>query len=119
MHAHDVVVGLAVLLVALVGADGRRHLGRLRVPAARHQRRDGGRRAAARVGVVGHAVGHQEGAEVGVAQAELAEGARVDGDLLGRVARRPDDDLLGEEDDVDRVLEGVDVEGAVGRGGTS
>src|SRR4029077_1373860 len=33
---------------------------------------------------------------------------------LGRVARRADDDLLGEEDDVDRVLEVGDVEAAVG-----
>ena len=119
VHAHDVVVRVAVLLVALVGPDRRGDLGRLRVRAARHQRGDGGRRAAPRVGVVGHAVGHQVGAEVGVAQAELAEGARVDADLLGRVARRPDDDLLREEDDVDRVLEGVDVEGCRRDGGTS
>src|SRR6266511_5099604 len=34
-------------------------------------------------------------------------------DLLGRVARWPDDDLLGEEDDIDHVLEGGGVEAAV------
>ena len=68
---------------------------------------------AALVGVVGQAVRHQQGAEVRVAEAELAEGARVAADLLGRVARRADDDLLREEDDVDRVLEGLDVEAAV------
>ncbi len=110
MHPHDGVVRLAVLRVALVGADRRRHLGRAAVGAAGHQRRDRRRRVAAVVGVVGHAVAHQVGAEVGVAEAELAEGARVGADLLGRVARGADDDLLGEQHDVDGVLEGPDVE---------
>ena len=58
-------------------------------------------------------VRHQLGAEVGVAEAELAEARALRADLLGRVARRADDDLLREEDDVDRVLEVVDVEAAV------
>src|SRR6201999_4098963 len=56
----------------------------------------------------------QQGAEVGEAEAELPEGTGVLADLLGRVARRADDDLLREEDDVHRVLEVVDVEAAVG-----
>ena len=77
VHPHDVVVRLAVLRVALVRADRRRDLGRLQVAAAGHQRRDRRRRAATLVGVVGEAVGHQEGAEVGVAEAELAERAGV------------------------------------------
>ena len=119
VHPHDGVVRLAVLLVALVGPERRGDPRRAEVGAAGHQRRDRRRRATTGVGVVGHAVGHEVGAEVRVAEAELAEGARVDADLLGRVARRPDEDLLREEHDVDRVLVGVDVEGAVGRGGTS
>ena len=105
VHPHHVVVRLAVLRVALVRADRRGDLGRAAVRAAGHQRGDRRRRAAARVGVVRHAVAHQEGAEVRVAEAELAERARVLRDPLGRVARRADDDLLREEDDVDRVLE--------------
>ena len=88
VHAHDRVVRLAVLRVALVRAERRRDSRRLAVAAAGHQRGDRRGGAAARVGVVGHAVGHQVGAEVGVAEAELAEGARVVADLLGRVARR-------------------------------
>ena len=59
------------------------------------------------------AIRHQQGAEVRVAQAELAEGARVAADLLGRVAGRPDDDLLRKDHHVDRVLEPLDVEAAV------
>ena len=113
VHPHDRVVRLAVLLVALVRAERRGDLRGLRVGAAGHERRDRRRRAATRVGVVRHAVGHEERAEVRVAQAELAERAGVDADVLGGVARRADDDLLREQDDVDGVLERVDVERAV------
>ncbi len=113
VHPHDAVVRVAVELVVLVGPDRRGDLRRLRVRAAGHQRGDRRRGAAARIGVVRHAVGHEERAEVRVAQAELAERAGVDADLLGRVARRPDDDLLREQDDVRRVLERRHVERAV------
>ena len=114
MHAHHAVVRLAVVLVVLVGAERRCDLGRAAVGAAGHQRRDRRRRAAPGVGVIGHAVAHQVGAEVGVAEPELAEGARVDADLLGRVAGGRDDDLLREQHHVDGVLEGLGVERAVG-----
>ena len=114
MHPHHAVVRLAVLLVALVGAHRGRDLGRAPVGAAGHQRGDRGGRPAAGVGVVGDAVGHQVGAEVGVAEPELAERARVAADLLGRVARGTDDDLLREQHHVDGVLEGLDVERPVG-----
>ncbi len=114
MHRHHVVVRLAVLLVALVGAERRRDASGLAVGAPGHERRDRRGGAAAGVGVIGHAVAHQVGAEVRVAEAELAEGARVDADLLGRVAGGADDDLLGQQHDVDGVLEGLDVERAVG-----
>ena len=113
VHAHHVVVGLAVLGVAVIRAHRRGGPRRLRVGAAGHQRRDRRRRAAAGVGVIGHAVGHQVGAEVGVAEAELAERPRVGADLLGRVARGADDDLLRQQHDVDGVLEGRHVEAAV------
>src|SRR5947207_899180 len=56
---------------------------------------------------------HQQGAEVGVAEPELAERLGVGSDRLGRVRRVADDDLLGEEDDLDRVLVRLDVESAV------
>ncbi len=114
MHPHDAVVRLAVLLVLLIGPGGAGgDQRRLAVGAAGHQRRDRGGDVAALVGVVGETVGHQQGAEVGVAEAELAEAVGVLGDLLGRVAGEADDDLLGEEDDVDGVLEFGAVEAAV------
>jgi hypothetical protein len=56
---------------------------------------------------------HQERAQVRVAEPKLAERARVDADLLSRIARRADDDLLREQDDVDGVLEARDVEAPV------
>ena len=113
MHPHDVVVGLAVLRVLVVGTDRGGDLGRLAVAAPGHQRRDRAGDVATLVRVVGDAVAHQQRAEVGVAEAELAERAGVVADPLGRIARRGDDDLLREEDDVDRVLELGRVEAAV------
>src|SRR5438094_766954 len=56
---------------------------------------------------------HQQRAKVRVPEAELAHRARVLRDVLGRVAREADDDLLREEDDVHDVLEGLAVEAAV------
>ena len=52
-------------------------------------------------------------AEVGVAEAELAEAPGRLGDLLGRVVGVADEDLLCGEHDLDGVLERLDVEGAV------
>ncbi len=114
MHPHHAVVGVSVHLVVLVWPERPGHLGRAAICASCHQRCDGSRGSASLVGVVGHAVAHQVGAEVGVAEAELAEGAGVDPDLLGGVARRSDDDLLRQQHDVDGVLEGLDVQRAVG-----
>ena len=76
----------------------------------------GGDRAgprAAVVGVVRQPLAHQQRAEVRVAQPELAVGARVVADPLGRVAGRRDDDLLGREHHAHRVAEVVDREGPV------
>ena len=71
------------------------------------------------VGVVGQAERHQQGAEVGVAEAELAEAAGRLADRLGRVVGVADEDLLGGEDDLDRGLEALDVEACRRRRGTS
>ncbi len=48
---------------------------------------------------------HQQRPQVGVAEPELPEVLGVLGDLLGRVGGVPDDDLLGQEHDLDRVPE--------------
>jgi hypothetical protein len=78
-----------------------------------HQRRDRGGPGPTLVGVVGQALRHQQRAEVGVADAELAELARVLADLLGRVVGVADDDLLGVKTTSTACLESVDVEAAV------
>ena len=110
-HAHH---RLAIALVLGERPHARGDLGRLAIGAAGHERRDGRRVGAALVGVVGQAARHQQRAEVGVAEPQLAHLVRVLADLLGRVRRVGDEDLLRREDDVDRVLEAVDVELAVG-----
>ena len=61
----------------------------------------------------GQAARHQERAEVRVAEAELAVAPGVALDLGRRIRGVADEDLLGEEHDVDRVLERLDVELAV------
>ena len=99
--------------VALERAHPLRDLGRLAVRAAGHQRRDRRRVRPALVRVVCEPARHQQRAEVRVAEPELAVRLRVRLDLGGRVARVADEDLLREEDDVDRVLERLDVELAV------
>ena len=110
MHPHHRVVSVAVLGVAVVRTHRRGDPRRAQVGAPGHQRRDRGGRASSRVRVVRHAVRHQVGAKVRVSHSQLAERAGVGADLLGRIARRGDDDLLREEHDVDRVLERLDVE---------
>ena len=65
------------------------------------------------VGVVGQTLRHEQRAEVGVAEPELAELAGGVADLLGRVVGVTDEDLLRGEDDLDRGLEALDVERAV------
>jgi hypothetical protein len=83
------------------------------IGAAGQQRGDRGCPPPALVGVVGHALGHEQRAQVGVADAELAVLAARLGDLLGGVVGVADQDLLGGEHHVDGGFEGFDVEGAV------
>ena len=77
------------------------------------QRRDRRRPRPPGGGVVGQPERHQQSAEVGVAEAELAELVGVLGDLLGRVVGATDEDLLGGEHHLDGVAERVDVEAIV------
>ena len=104
--------GIAVDVVAVEGAQV---LGEFRGPVvslAGHQRRDGAGEGAAPVAVIGQAHGHEQRAEIGVAQSQLAEGAGVLADLLRGVARVVDDDVLRHDHDVDCVDESHHVEGA-------
>ena len=110
VHAQHVEHRLGVLVVAGERAHAGGRAGRGGVGVAGQQRRDGGRPGPPGVGVVGQALGHQQRAQVGVADAELAEGPRRLGDLLRRVVGVADDDLHAGEDDRHRRLEAVDVE---------
>ncbi len=112
-------IGWRLRSYSLERPHARGDLGRLAIGAAGHERRDGRRVGATLVGVVGQAARHQQRAEVGVAEPQLAHLVRVLADLLGRVRRVGDEDLLRREDDVDRVLEAVDVELAVGPAGSA
>ena len=95
MHADDVEEGLAVDVEAGAGAAlrGRRDAvsgvaeasgghfsamrGGLQISLAAHDGGEGGGEVAAGVGVVGQSEGHEQRAEVGVAQAERAVVVRV------------------------------------------
>ncbi len=101
---HDALVGVGVAGVAVVRADDRGQFGGAPVGRAGHQGGDGAGEGAAAVGVVRVAGGHQQGAEVGVADAELAEGAGVLADLLGREVREADRDVHRGDDQLDDLL---------------
>ena len=131
VHADDVEEGLAVEVEAGAGSAfdfgffgglggggeagaGLGDAGGLPVGIAAE---DGGERpgeVASGIGVVGEAEGHQERAEVGVAEAEGAVVVGVLGDHLGRVAGGVDDDLHRGGDDGDGVAIGGGVELAAG-----
>ncbi len=116
VHADDVEEGLAVDVEAGAGsagdlgllgergggAEGRAGLGDaggLPVGVAAEDGGEGGGEVAAGVGVVGQTEGHEQRAEVGVAEAERAVVVRVLRDHLGGVAGGVDDDLHRGGDD--------------------
>ena len=94
-------------------AHARRRAGAGGVGVPAHQRGERTGPCPSRLRVVGQAERHQRGPEVGVAEAELAEGVARLGDLLGGVVGPPDEDLLRRQHHLDRVAEGVDVEAVV------
>jgi hypothetical protein len=111
--AHHPQHRLAVLRVA---GERAGHLGDAGAGAVGVPGHEGGDRPCpgpAAVGVVGLAERHQQRPQVGVPQPELPEVLGVLGDPLGRVRGVPDDDLLGQEDDLDGVPERGHVELAI------
>ena len=70
---------------------------------ARHERGDGTCPRTSAVGVVRETPRHQQGAEVRVPETQLPIGTSVDADLLGRVIRLSDEDLLRGEHDLHRM----------------
>ena len=104
----------AVLLVAGEGAGHfRRDARRGGVGLAGHQRGDGAGVVAPLVGVVGEPPGHEQRAQVGVAEAQRAEGMAVPRDRLGGVAGVAHDDLLGGDHQLHRVTERDGIELAI------
>ena len=127
MHADDVEEGLAVDVEAGAGSAGDvRLLGERRgcserraefgdarglpVGVAAEDGGDGGSEVTASVRVVREAEGHEQRAEVRVAEAERTIVVRVLGDGLGGVAGGVDDDLHRGGDDGDAVTVAGDVE---------
>ena len=97
VHAHDIEHRLLVLGIALERSDHRRQFGAGVVGLAVHQRRDGTTISAAGVGVVRQCVGHQDAAEVRIAQSERTEIVAVSGDRFGRVRRVINQNFLGDQ----------------------
>ena len=115
MLAHDPQERFAIRFVsrertALVA----RHSRRLRVGFAGHDRRQRRRIVAAGIAVVGQAARHEQRAEIGIAEAQRPVGMAVLRNRRRRVARVVDENLLRRNESTARVLEGLDVELAVG-----
>ena len=80
VHANDVEHRLAVGGVAGERPEALGDARGLRVSFAAHQRGDGAGHVAAAVGIIGQRHGHQQRAQVGIAQAQRTELVRVVGD---------------------------------------
>ena len=96
------------------GASSAGDARRLEVSLAVHQGGDGGRVVAPAVGIVGQAVGHQQRAQVCVAESQRAEVVRILGDTIRGVAGVVHQDFLRGNHDVHGVLEGFHFKLAVG-----
>ena len=74
---------------------------------------EGGRPGPTSVGVVGQALSHQQGPEIGITDTELTKATRVVPDLLRRVVRVADEDLLRGEHDLRRGPKTGDVKSTI------
>ncbi len=110
MVADDAQHMFAVLVVAREGAELARHLRRCGVGDAGH---DGGERrgeGAALGAVIAQAHGHQQAADIGVAQAQGAEFIGELGNFPGGELRHQHRDLQHHRPQPDRMLVALDVE---------
>ena len=114
VHLHHVEHRVAVGGETLERADRRGELGARAVGGTVEDRGERPAQPAARVAVVGDAVGHQQAAEVGVAEAQRPVEVAVLGDPLRRIARVVNQDFLGHEEDPAGGGEPLHVERAVG-----
>ncbi len=86
MHANDVQHGLAVHRVAGERTHIFRNARGLRISFAAHQRGDGAGHIATLVGIVGQGHGHEQRAQIGVAETQRAKFVRILRDFFGRIA---------------------------------
>jgi len=113
VHVDDLQHGVLVLLelderslqFGDFGADG--------VGGSRHDRADRRGQRTGLVRIVGHRQAHHQRAEIREPQAQRAEPMAVDRNRLVRVAAVVDQDLLGDDEQANRLFEPVDVKGAV------
>ena len=110
MHAQHLDHGFGVVVEAGERPHTRRGTGRRGIGVPGQQRRDGRGPRPSGVRVVRQALGHEQCAQVGVADAQLAERPCRLTDLLGRIIGVADDDLLSGEHDGHARLEALDVE---------
>ncbi len=110
MIADDAQHRVGILLVGREGAELRSHLGRGRVGDTRHDRRERAGQGPTRVGIVGQAHGHQQAADIGVAEAERPVAVGELRDLLRRELRHHHGDLEHHRPEAVEVLERLGVE---------
>ena len=112
MVADDAQHRLGVLAVARERPELGRHLGGGGVGHAGHDGREGAAQGAAGGRVVGQAHGHEEAADIGVAEPERAVIVGEPRDLLRRELRHQHRDFEDQRPQADEVLVAVDVEDA-------
>src|SRR5579862_100331 len=114
MHTDNVEHRFAIARVALEWAHALCDFGGLIIGFAGHKRSDSAANVTAGVGIVRDAHGHEQRAEIGIAEAERTVFVRVFLDAWGGIAGVIDQDFLGGYGDVDGVTEAFDIEHAIG-----
>ncbi len=100
--------------VAGEGRAGGCHICALLIGGTGHEGGDGAGEVACFIGVVGQAVAHDQGTDVGVAESERAEEVGVFRDVFDRVAGSVDNDFLCRDEEFTGGGEAFGIETAVG-----
>jgi len=106
-------VRAAGVVITLERAHNGGNFGRLLIRPPGHDGRKGARQRAPLVRVIGQPIAHDEGAQVGVAQAERAKDMGILRNLPGRIARVINQDFLRGDKNPHGGLEGRDIENPV------
>ena len=114
MHLHHAEHRLAVGSKALEGPHSRGQFGAGAVGGAVQDGSDRAAQPPASIAVVGEPVGHQQAAEIGIAQPQRPEHMAVLGNPLRRIAGVVYEDFLGHEEDAAGRGKAVDIKRAIG-----